>query len=431
MKNKTPMKVLVVEPRGNGGMIHYAYQLCNALSAHITEVTLVTACHYEMDGLPHNFKVKKLMNLWGRDNPISADVSRRWYRRMVRNIHRGIRRVFRGIRLFFQWMKLTNHLLDESPDIVQFGEIEFPFEAVFLKYLKSRGLTLSQICHEFEPRERSGGLLVRINKYLLRNVFSTFSIIFFHSESNKERFFELYPNVSTAQCVVIPMGNGQIFPVAKEPLRVKANLLQKYGFYAKNPIVLFFGNITPSKGVPDLLQAFEKVYAQNNHVRLVIAGMPLKYINMNELFELATRLGIQHVTKFDTRYLPMEDVGPLMEMSRVVVFPYSSSTQSASIQAAYAFGKPVVATRVGGLPDVVDDGKSGFLVKTNCPEEMAHAILKIVNDPILAGKMGAYAKKLSDTRFAWEPIAGKIANVYRDYLHDTLNHSTVFKRERG
>lgn len=416
MNNKIPMKVFLVEPRGNGGMIHYAYQLCNALSEHNTTVTLVTASHYEMDGFPHSFQVKKLMDLWGMDNPIPANLSHQRLRVTARKIHRSGRRAFRGIKLFLQWIKLTNYLLRERPDIVQFGEIEFPFESIFLRYLKSRGLILSQICHEFEPRERGEGFLVRINNSLLKNVFGAFSIMFFHSKSNEERFSELYPEFSGAHFVVIPMGNGQIFPVTKDPLRMKESLLQKYNFSAKDLIVLFFGNITPSKGVPDLLQAFEKVHAQNDCARLIIAGMPLKYINMNELFELATTLGIQHVTKFDTRYLPMEEVGPLMEISRVVVFPYISSTQSASIQAAYAFGKPVVATRVGGLPDVVDEGVSGFLVEPNSPAELAQAILKIVNDPILAKKMGAYAKELSDTRFAWKPIAEKIANVYRDYL---------------
>lgn len=416
MKQRKPMKIFVVEPRGGGGMIHYAYQLCNALSDHSADVTLVTALNYEMEGFPHKFRVQKMMNLWGRDNPLPAEASRNRPKMAMRKIYRSVRRGYRGIRLFFEWVKLTNYLLKEKPDIVQFGEIEFPFESIFLRYLRSKGLALSQICHEFEPRERGNSLLVRINNYLLKNVFGAFSIMFFHSKSNEARFNELYPDVTGARRVIIPMGNGQIFPVVRDPVHVKENLLQRYGFGANDPIVLFFGNITPSKGVPDLLHAFQKVYAKSDLVRLVIAGMPLKYINMSDLYELASTLGIQQVTKFDARYLPMEEVGPLMELARVVVFPYINSTQSASIQAAYAFGRPVVATRVGGLPDVVEDGMSGFLVEPNSPEEMARAILKIINDPVLAEKMGAYAKGLSETRFAWGPIAGMIASEYGDFL---------------
>jgi glycosyltransferase involved in cell wall biosynthesis len=348
----------------------------------------------------------------------------------ARKVYRSVRRVFRGVKLVFEWVKLTNHLLKEKPDIAQFGSIEFPFEAIFLRYLKYRGLTLSQICHEFEPRERGSSLLVQINNYLLRNVFGAFSIMFFHSKSNVERFRELYPEVSGARFVTIPMGNGQIFPVVKDPERVVENLMQRYGLDADDPVILFFGNITPSKGVPSLLRAFEKVYAQNDRARLVIAGMPLKYINMNDLFELTSALGIQHVTRFDARYLPMEEVGPLLGLARVVIFPYINSTQSASIQAAYAFGKPVVATRVGGLPDVVEDGMSGFLVEPNSPEEMAQAILKVVNDPVLAEKMGAYAKELSETRFAWGPIAGMIVSEY-DNLLLNIDERTALQQAIG
>jgi glycosyltransferase involved in cell wall biosynthesis len=107
----------------------------------------------------------------------------------------------------------------------------------------------------------------------------------------------------------------------------------------------------------------------------------------------------------------------LLSLANVVVFPYVNSTQSASIQAAYAFGKPVVATRVGGLPDVVLEGESGFLVEPNSPEELSAAILRIINDPELAEKMGHCSKSLSKTRFAWDPIAREIIKVCKETLN--------------
>lgn len=156
------MKLIVVEPRGSGGMIHYAYQLCNALSDYITDVSLVTAHTYEMGKYPHKYRVVRLMNLWGRDDTPAGEIVRNRLWIIRRKVFRNVRRVFRGMRLFLQWIKLTVYLLRERPDIVQFGSIEFPFEAVFLRYLKSRGLLLSQICHEFEPRERENGPLLKI-----------------------------------------------------------------------------------------------------------------------------------------------------------------------------------------------------------------------------------------------------------------------------
>ncbi len=420
MATNVPMKITVVEPRGSGGMVHYAYQLCNALSQAECEVDLVTANTYELDAYPHAFKVTKLLHLWthhsGRPAAPIHNRVKQWWRRM----YRSVRRVFRGIRLFFGWIKLSAYLLRTRPDIVQFGSIEFPFEAVFLKFLKSRGLTLTQICHEFEPRERAASLLVGLNNRLLKNVFEVFSAIFFHSPSNVERFRELYPNIPAERFHLISMGNGQIFPAEEDQAHIAASLRQRYTINSTHKVVLFFGNITPSKGVPDLLCAFEKVHANNSQARLVIAGMPLKYIDVNGLFELADRLGINTVTRFDMRYLPMEEVGPLIELATVVVFPYISSTQSASIQAAYAFGKPVVATRVGGLPDIVVDGESGYLVEPGSPGQLSSAILKIIDHAEQAEKMGRAAKNLSETRFAWGPIARSIVTVYENILKEKV-----------
>jgi glycosyltransferase involved in cell wall biosynthesis len=76
----------------------------------------------------------------------------------------------------------------------------------------------------------------------------------------------------------------------------------------------------------------------------------------------------------------------------------------------------VVATRTGGFVEAVEDGKSGFLVPVESPKELGQAIIKILGDDSLARQMGEYAKYLSETRFAWEPIARKILGVYRSML---------------
>lgn len=101
-----------------------------------------------------------------------------------------------------------------------------------------------------------------------------------------------------------------------------------------------------------------------------------------------------------------------MELATVVVYPYHSSTQSGSLQTAYTFGKPVIATMVGGLPEVVEDGKSGFLVPAHSPNDLAEKISIFVNDRALAEEMGRYARRLSTTRFNWNAIAQEILTIY-------------------
>ena len=145
----------------------------------------------------------------------------------------------------------------------------------------------------------------------------------------------------------------------------------------------------------------------------MIVGRPSKFINMHELMRLVSDLGISDATIFDARYIMMEEVAPLMEMATVVMYPYLNSTQSGALQVAYTFGRPVIATKVGGLPEAVEDGKSGLLVSVSAPDELAEAILRVIRNPSLAAQMGEYAKYLSDTKFSWDSIALKLLAVYR------------------
>ncbi len=412
MGDKKQMKVFLVEPRGSGGMIHYAYQMCTAMAKQGADVSLVTSSEYELEDFPHNFQVIKLMELWSRtDDPLSGQFRKNTVMKMIRGVRRGLR----GIRWFIEWVRLTQYLLKKHPDVIQFGTTQFQMEGLFYACLKSRGLVLSQICHEFESRELGNNVFTRINDNLISGTFKNFSAIFFHGESNKQRFLSLF-DFPASNLHSIRHGNERIFPATDSTNEMRYRLLKKYNLSDENCTVLFFGNLAPSKGVPELIQAFADVYEQNKRARLVIAGKPSKHMNMTALHKMVTDLHLSNAVVFDSRYLDMEEIAPLMELASVVVYPYHSITQSGALQAAYAFGKPVVATNVGGFPEAVEDGKNGFLVPPRSPRELAIAISKIINDPLLGKEMGAYSKHLSETRFAWEPIAGTILDVYSELL---------------
>ena len=405
------MRLFVVEPLAAGGMIHYAYQLCAALAEAGADVTLVTAGNYELDGWPHNFTVEKRLRWWTLHDAASSRPPRSRLARAWRKIRWSARRVGRGARLLWEWLRLTRYLLRERPDVVQFGKINFPFEAFFLAWLRWRGLYLAQICHEFELRERGSAPVVYLVNRLYTAVYAQFSLIFLHGAYNRRRFLQLFPQAA-GKTAVIPHGNERIFLEQHGGAAARERLRQQYQLADGEPVVLFFGNLTPSKGLPDLLHAFARL-RHRTPARLVVAGYPTKYIDLPALQATAVALGIAGSVIFDARYLPVAEVGPLLELATVAVYPYLSSTQSGSLQVAYSFGRPVVATAVGGLPEVVEDGRSGFLVPPGDPEALAEALFKITSNPALAQEMGAYARHLSQTRFAWGPIGAQILAVYK------------------
>jgi glycosyltransferase involved in cell wall biosynthesis len=410
------IRLIVVEPNASGGLIHYAYQLCSALAGQGARVTLVTGSEYELAHLPHNFEVNNMLDLWTLFEKNVQDRESTGLRRLWGKLHWTLRRGLRALRLVRAWMRLSSYLLSQKPDIVQFGKINFPFEAFFLAQLQRRGLVLSQICHEFELRE-STGPMASLAVRMYRNVYTHFSAIFFHANENRERFLGLFPFIPRERTHLIPHGNSGWLLGFHSNGAVSSALRQKYNLGPDEKAVLFFGLLAPSKGIEDLVEAFALSHAADR-AKLIIAGYPTKHFEIKQLRARIAALGLKDRVVLDTRYIPLEEVGPLMGLATVVVYPYHSSTQSGALQVAYTFGRPVIATQVGGLPEAVEDGRNGFLVPVQSPAKLAEKISLLLADPALAGQMGAYARQLSETRFSWDSIARQVLDVYRPLSGD-------------
>ena len=383
-------RIALVEPDGAGGMIHYAHQLAGALTDAGAEVTLHTARRYELRHLPHRFTVRAEMSLWPAIEPAA--------RHRLGAAGRKLRRGWRGVRYAVVWHHLTKRLIAERPDVVLFSTIRFPFQAVFLRRLRRRGLVLAQVCHEFEARER--GLLSRaISRQLALTVYRSFSRVFLHGEENRKAFLEAYP-VDLEVTRVIPHGNQSLF------LRIAdagGELRSRYGIDDQEPVALFFGGLRPSKGILDLVDAFAAM-PPGTPGRLLIVGHP-SGVDPAVVVERAVKAGIADRVVVDGRYLPLEEVGPLVRSCTFMVLPYWSATASGVLQVAFTFARPVVATAVGALTEDVDHGMTGLLVQAGDDEGLARAMASLLTDPGRARAMGSAAAEAAENRFGWGPIA--------------------------
>jgi len=106
--------------------------------------------------------------------------------------------------------------------------------------------------------------------------------------------------------------------------------------------------------------------------------------------------------------VPNEEIGSYFSAADLVVQPYISATGSGVIQTAFGFNKPVIATKVGSLSEVVQDGKTGFLVPPRDPDGLASAILRFFRED----KSEEFSNKIREEshRFSWEKMVGLIEN---------------------
>ena len=170
----------------------------------------------------------------------------------------------------------------------------------------------------------------------------------------------------------VPHPVYEIFPssIPKEEAR------KKLGIDAER-VILYFGYIRAYKGLRYLVEAMPRVW-DALPVCLLICGEV--YEGREELMGLIDRLDADRRIRMVDRFIPNEDVGLFFCASDLVVLPYVTATQSGIVQIAYHYDKPAVVTDVGGLPEVVLDGRTGYVVPPRNPEALANAVLKFYRE---------------------------------------------------
>jgi glycosyltransferase involved in cell wall biosynthesis len=181
------------------------------------------------------------------------------------------------------------------------------------------------------------------------------------------------------------------------------------------PVVLFFGTLMAYKGLDLLLEAFERVRARRPESSLVVAGTPSGDFDLEELRRTADRIGGISV---HPGYVPIPQVASFFNEARVVVAPYRYANASGVVELARTFARPVVGTAVGDLPAVIEDGRTGLLVPPNDPAALATALLRLLDDPAEAQRLGSAGRARSAASASWATVAERIEEVYIRALND-------------
>ena len=172
--------------------------------------------------------------------------------------------------------------------------------------------------------------------------------------------------------------------------------------------ILFFGQVRRNKGLDVLLAAERLMRGRAGNYEIVVAG------TCDEPEYYADLLDKDAPVRMVNTFIPDADVPHYFQQATVVVLPYRSATQSGIIPMAYAYGRPVVATPVGAVAEVVRDGETGLLVPPENPQALADALVMLLTDENRCKSMGEAARRFSDTHLSWDAIARQTLAVYED-----------------
>lgn len=251
--------------------------------------------------------------------------------------------------------------------------------------------------HDPEPHSGERNWRKRLARAL---AFPRVSRFVLHNASQRDAFRARY-RLPAGSVTAVPLGAYDIarawappdVPVGERP-----------------PTVLFVGRLSRYKGLEVLHAAAPAIARAVPDVRIVIAGRPVPGYAPPPPPVLPTPAVLKH----HARYVGNADLARLFGAADVVVCPYTDATQSGVILTAYGFNRPVVATRVGGLPDYVDEERTGLLVPPGNASALAAAVTRVLTEPGLRDQLSHGIRDAREGWLGWDRAAEQLLEVYAD-----------------
>ncbi len=180
-------------------------------------------------------------------------------------------------------------------------------------------------------------------------------------------------------------------------------------------VVLFFGQIQLRKGLDTLVEAYKTVAASLPKAYLYIVGQA--QIDVTP-YEMALReAGLQDRFQIIARYATFEEMAGFFNRADVVALPYETGWNSGVLASAMGFGKPVVATRVGGFDEVVQPGVTGLLVPPKDPQALSDALIRVLSDNVLQTRFKQEIPQVA-AQYSWREIAQLTQTAYHHAKND-------------
>lgn len=267
----------------------------------------------------------------------------------------------------FTWISAAKYACKQNPDLIVFtwwNPFFGPLVGTVASYIKKRISAPVLIVAENVISHEGRAIDLFLTKFAL-NKADCFLVL---SKVVEDAVKELYPNVPLFRST-LPVYDCYQSEEKLEQYEAKMNLN-----LAGKKVILFFGYVREYKGLMNLLEAFPAVKKEIPEAHILIVGE--FYSSPKEYQNAIIRLGIQNDVTIIAEYVANEDVHRYFSAANVVVLPYNEATQSGIVSISLSFAVPAIATNVGGLAELIADGKTGFIVPPRDVQVLANSIIR-------------------------------------------------------
>lgn len=207
------------------------------------------------------------------------------------------------------------------------------------------------------------------------------------------------------------------------PRNSRTAILRKHGFDPKSHIILYLGGFRTVKGALPILKAMERIHIERKDVKLIFVGgkHPLDILYHEALAKLMRKL-VENGSIRTVENIPHIKLPDYYSAVDAVVVPSIYDAFPKVMLEAMACGTPVIASNVGGIPELISHYKTGVLVEPADPHKLAEAIITTVSNSDLREKLGFESRKLVKERFAWEQVAKQVLAIYEKLISTNTSH---------
>jgi D-inositol-3-phosphate glycosyltransferase len=340
----------------------------------------------------------------------------------LRGSHRqDVNFVRKAFRVGMYYAKLMRYVSTAKPKIFHIlwnNKFELFDRTLLMLYYRLLRKKIVRTVHNVNAGRRDSRD-TRLNRFTLRIQYRLSHHIFVHTEKMKLELIDEF-GVPGARVTVIPFGINNAVPNTSLTSR---DAKQRLGLREDERAILFFGNITPYKGLEYLIAAFRQLPARCKDYRLIIAGRPDSCEEYWREIREELQSGVQtERVLLRAEFVPDEETEVYFKAADVLILPYRHIYQSGVLFLGHSFGLPVLAADVGSLKDDIIEGKTGFVFRPEDPVDLTRAIEKYFASDLYAN-LNSRRREIRDyatDRHSWNVVSHITMSVYAGLIRTPL-----------